>query len=81
MVNILHVFLQNKPGSSGCSGAAATGTAGKFSGMVVAVYEDEWFPAEICQDQSGVAKGYCRLSYMAIRGVNVFAWPERRTSC
>ncbi len=30
---------------------------------VVAIYEGEWFLAEICKDQSNVAKGYTQLSY------------------
>jgi len=45
-------------------------------GMVVALYEGEWFPAEVLRDQSGVAAGYVRLSYAAVRGINAFAWPD-----
>jgi hypothetical protein len=41
---------------------------------VVALYEGEWFLAEVCQDQSGVGRGYTRLNYMLIKGINSFAW-------
>jgi len=41
---------------------------------VVAVYEGQWFITEVCRDQSGVSRGYTRLSYMVIRGKNTFAW-------
>ena len=41
---------------------------------VVAVYEGEWFIAEVCIDQRQVASGYTRLMYMSIKGNNCFAW-------
>jgi hypothetical protein len=41
---------------------------------VVAVYEGQWFIAELCKDQKGVPSSYTRLSYMVIKGVNRFAW-------
>ena len=41
---------------------------------VVAVYEGEWFIAEVCIDQRKVAPGYTRLMYMSIKGNNCFAW-------
>jgi hypothetical protein len=41
---------------------------------VVAVYEEEWFLAEISKDQAQVAKGYTRLKYMVKKGTNSFAW-------
>ena len=41
---------------------------------VVAVYEEQWFLAEIVMDQSGVGQGYTRLKYMTIKGSNAFAW-------
>ena len=41
---------------------------------VVAVYEDQWFLAEIHDDQRGVKRGYTKLSYMTLRGVNDFIW-------
>jgi len=47
------------------------------SGMVVALYEGEWFPAKICENQKNVAKGYQKLSYMAIKGLNSFSWPAK----
>jgi hypothetical protein len=46
----------------------------KMSGHVVAVYEDEWFLAEVCKDQSGVESGYTKLKYMTIKGMNNFSW-------
>ena len=45
--------------------------------MVVAVYEEEWFIAEVAEDQRGVPGGYTRLKFMGIKGPNVFAWPNR----
>jgi hypothetical protein len=44
---------------------------------VVAVYEDQWFIAEVVQDQSNVPGGYVRLSYMVIKGSNSFIWPPK----
>jgi hypothetical protein len=44
---------------------------------VVAVYEQEWFLAEITKDQTGVGNGYTQLSYMAIKGNNSFAWGQK----
>ena len=41
---------------------------------VVAVYEGEWFIAEVCIDQRKVAPGYTRLMYMSIKGNNCFPW-------
>ena len=41
---------------------------------VVAVYEGEWFIAEVCIDQRQVASGYTRLMYMSIKGNKCFAW-------
>ena len=41
---------------------------------VVAVYEEQWFLAEIAKDQSGVGQRYTRLKYMTIKGSNAFAW-------
>jgi hypothetical protein len=45
--------------------------------MVVAVYEGEWFIAEVMEDQRGVPGGYTRLKFMAIKGTNVFTWPNK----
>ena len=46
--------------------------------MVVAVYEGEWFIAEVMEEQErGVPGGYTRLKFMAIKGNNVFAWPNK----
>jgi hypothetical protein len=44
---------------------------------VMAVYEGEWFPCEVCLDQQGVSKGYTRLSYTTIKSNNNFAWGEK----
>ena len=49
---------------------------------VVAVFEGEWFIAEVCFDQRQVASAYTRLMYMSIKGNNCFAIvPEPVTSC
>jgi predicted nucleic acid-binding Zn-ribbon protein len=42
---------------------------------VVAIYEEQWFLAEVVKDQNGVPKGYTRLAYMLIKGKNSFAQP------
>ncbi len=44
---------------------------------VVAIYEGQWFLCEVVEDQSKVADGYTRLSYMAIKGRNVFGWGKK----
>ena len=41
--------------------------------MVVAVYEGEWFVAEVF-----IPRGYKRLSYTSIKGKNVFSWPDKK---
>ena len=45
--------------------------------FVVANYEGEWFPAQVSFDQKDVEEGATRLKYMAIRGQNMFQWPEK----
>jgi hypothetical protein len=40
----------------------------KAGTYVVAMYEGQWFLAEICGDQKNVGKGYIRLNYMLIKG-------------
>ena len=45
--------------------------------IVVAVYEGEWFVAEVI-NQDNVPKDYVRLSYMTMKGLNKFAWPEKK---
>jgi hypothetical protein len=42
---------------------------------VVAIYEEQWFLAEVVKDQSNVKKGYMRLAYMVIKGKNSFSPP------
>jgi hypothetical protein len=44
---------------------------------VVAIYEGEWFIAEVVSDQTSVPDGYVRLSYMLIKGSNSFIWPPK----
>jgi hypothetical protein len=44
---------------------------------VVAVYEGQWFLAEVCRDQSQVKDGYTKLEYMAIKGTNAFTQPSK----
>lgn len=46
--------------------------------LVVAVYEGQWFIAEICKEQNHIPKEYKRLSYTTIKGTNVFSWPDRK---
>ena len=56
----------------------------KTGQFVVAVYEEEWFLAEVALEQEDVAKGYTRLKYMAIKGANSFAWglrPDIHVAC
>ena len=45
--------------------------------QVAAIYEGEWFLAEVSADQIDVANGYTRLNFMAIRGKNMFAWGKQ----
>ena len=44
--------------------------------FVVALYEEEWFLAEVCDNQKGVTAGYTKLSFMSIRGHNKFIWAK-----
>ncbi len=43
-----------------------------LTACVVAVYEGQWFLADICKDQTIVDPGYTRLNYMTIKGKNSF---------
>jgi hypothetical protein len=45
-----------------------------LTACVVAVYEGQWFLADICKDQTNVDPGYTRLNYMTIKGKNSFTW-------
>ncbi len=45
---------------------------------VVALYEGEWFLCAVMADQEGVASSYTKLSYMAIKGKNVFSWGDKK---
>jgi hypothetical protein len=45
---------------------------------VVALYEGDWFLCVVMADQEGVASGYTKLSYMAIKGKNVFSWGDKK---
>ena len=58
------------------------GPSGTKKGFVVAVYEGQWFLAEVSKDQTGVKAGYTKLSYMVIKGSNRFAWgnPDLHTT-
>jgi hypothetical protein len=40
----------------------------------MALYKGEWFFAEVCQDQSGLWRGYTGLNYMLIKSMNSVAW-------
>ena len=43
---------------------------------VVALYEGEWFLAEVYKDQKRVSAGYTKLSFMSIRGHKKFIWAK-----
>ncbi len=45
--------------------------------QVVALYEGEWFLAEVMDDQNGCPGGYTRLNFMTIKGKNMFMWGTR----
>jgi hypothetical protein len=42
------------------------------AGNLVAVYEEQWFLAEVAKDQSKAEKAYVNLSYIMIKGSNCF---------
>jgi len=44
---------------------------------VIAMYEGQWFLAQVCFDQANVKKGYTKLSYLVLRGENCFVWGEK----
>jgi hypothetical protein len=44
---------------------------------VVALYEEQWFLAEVSKDQHSVKAGYTRLEYMVIKGNNAFSQPSK----
>ncbi len=55
-------------------------TAARKAGTcVVTLYEGEWFLAEVCQDQSGVGRGYTRLNYMLLKALTALPGVSRRT--
>jgi hypothetical protein len=43
----------------------------------VAVYEGQWFLAEVTGDQVGIGSGFTNLSYMTIKGSNSFTWGSK----
>ncbi len=45
---------------------------------VVALYEGDWFLFAVMADQEGVASRYTKLSYMAMKGKNVFSWGDKK---
>jgi hypothetical protein len=49
----------------------------KFRTSVVAIYEGQWFLADVAESQEKVGHGYTRLSYAAIKGTNCFAWTAK----
>jgi len=49
----------------------------KFGTSVVAIYEGQWFLADVAESQEKVGHGYTRLSYAAIKGTNCFAWTAK----
>jgi hypothetical protein len=46
--------------------------------LVVAVYEGQWFVAEVCKEQERIPHGYKNLSYSSIKGTNTFTWPAKK---
>ena len=57
----------------GCGGDSRPLVRGS---LVVAVYEGQWFIAEVSSNQKDVSSGHKRLSYMGIKGMNTFAWEK-----
>jgi hypothetical protein len=53
------------------------GTSRIPGSFVVAIYEEEWYIAEVCKDQSNTVSGYVTLSYMSKKGTNSFLWPSK----
>ncbi len=54
----------------------------KLSGVkpgsyVVAVYEEQWFLAEVSKNQTSVKSGYLRLEYLTIKVTNSFCHPTK----
>ena len=64
-------------GSSSTKSKTTRNEKYKKGSFVVARYEGEWYPAQICQDQNNTEVETIRLSFMAIRGMNVFQWPDK----
>jgi hypothetical protein len=48
------------------------GTSRIPGSFVVAIYEEEWYIAKVCKDQSNTVSGYVTLSYMSKKGTNSF---------
>ncbi len=42
----------------------------KFGTSVVAVYEGQWFLANVAENKVNVGHGYTKLSYLAIKGAD-----------
>jgi hypothetical protein len=49
----------------------------KFGTSVVAVYEGQWFLADVAENKVNVGHGYTKLSYWAIKGANCFARADK----
>jgi hypothetical protein len=49
----------------------------KLRTSVVAIYEGQWFLADVAESQEKVGHGYTRLSYAAIKGTNCFTWTDK----
>jgi hypothetical protein len=50
------------------------GTSRIPGSFVVAIYEEEWYIAKVCKDQSNTVSGCVTLSYMSKKGTNSFLW-------
>lgn len=53
----------------------------KSGSFVVALYEGQWFLAEVSKEQGDVAEGYTRLNYLLIKGTNSFSWGDKPDIC
>ncbi len=43
----------------------------------MAVYEGQWFLADVAENKVKVGHGYSKLSHAAIKDANCFAWAEK----
>ena len=70
------IDLETPAPSSSQSSAVSLRSKWKCGDMVCAVYEGEWFMAEVKESRPGISKDHVLLSYMKIKGHNTFAWDK-----